>query len=235
MHLDFPLPILEGRLIRRYKRFFADIELLSGEIITAHCPNTGSMLSCSTAQSPVLVSHHESPTRKLKYTWEAVQVCDGWVGVNTMRTNSLVVRAIQLNDFPTFETYHTIRTEVPYGNLRSRIDVLLSGPDVPDCYIEIKNATLAYGEIAAFPDAVTTRGQKHLHELIAMVGQGFRAVMVYVVQRSECKRFQPADTIDPTYGTLLREANKAGVEMIAIQTQVTYQGMNLLNPIPVEL
>ena len=231
--MKLPALLLSGRLIKRYKRFLADVQLDTGEIVTAHCPNSGSMTGCNTPGAVVLLSVSDSPSRKLKYTWELVSVQGYWVGINTARPNSLVREAIESGVVKELQGYPTIRPEVPYGK-NSRIDLLLNGPGV-NCYVEVKNVTLKDGDNALFPDAVTTRGQKHLRELMEVVRNGARGVIFFVVQRGDCLSVSPADLIDPEYGRLLREAVRNGVEAIAYQALVTPEKIMLVRSLPIQL
>ena len=229
--MRLPAPLLSGRLIKRYKRFLADVQLDTGKIVTAHCPNSGSMTGCNTPGSEVLLSLSDNPSRKLKYTWELVSVQGYWVGINTARPNSLVREAIESGMVIELQGYPVIRPEVPYGK-NSRIDLLLSGSD-GYCYVEVKNVTLKEGDSALFPDAVTTRGQKHLRELMEVVRNGSRGVIFLVVQRGDCLSLSPADVIDPEYGRLLREAVRKGVEAVAYQALVTPEKILLVRPLPI--
>lgn len=223
-------PLIPGRLIRRYKRFLADIELDTGEIITAHCPNTGPMTGISIPGSEVQVSKSNNPKRKLSYTWEMIQIGSTWVGTNTAIPNRVVKLALAEQLFPELaDRYSQIRTEVPYGKDRkSRIDFLLSGNDdqLP-IYVEVKSVTLSNGKLALFPDTVTTRGQKHLQELIALVPKT-KAVMLYFINRGDCDRFAPSDTCDPQYGELLRIAVTQGVEILPYRFAISPQGISYL-------
>jgi len=225
-------PLLYGKLIRRYKRFFADILLDSGEEIVAHCPNTGPMTGVYIPGHRVLVSRSDSKTRTLPYTWEAIEVHDiqpTWVGVNTALPNRLIKAALTDKLFPTLGNYREIRGEVPYGlDKKSRIDFLLIGEDTaPPIYIEVKNTTWTKGEIALFPDTVTTRGQKHLRELTALLPQA-RSVMLYLINRGDCTHFAPGDSADPVYGKLLREAIAQGLEVMPCRFEVTPAGVRYL-------
>jgi sugar fermentation stimulation protein A len=225
-------PLLNGTLIKRYKRFFADILLDSGEEIVAHCPNTGPMTGIYIPGNRVLVSRSDSKTRKLPYTWEAIEVHDirpTWVGVNTALPNRLIKAALTDRLFPTLGHYSEIRGEVPYGlDKKSRIDFLLTGKDdAPPIYIEVKNTTWTKGEIALFPDTVTTRGQKHLWELTALLPQA-RSVMLYLINRDDCTQFAPGDSADPVYGQLLREAIAQGLEVLPCRFEVTPAGVRYL-------
>ena len=231
--MKLPQPLHSGTLIRRYKRFLADVELTTGEIVTAHCPNSGSMMGCALPGNPVLLSFNNSPHRKLHYTWELVKVNDLWVGINTGLPNKLTREAIENGIIRELTGYETIRPEVKYGE-NSRIDLLLSGaPGL--CYVEVKNVTLVKDDMALFPDAVTLRGQKHLRELMLMVQAGNRGVIFFVVQRGDACRLAPADAIDPEYGRLLRLAVKNGVEALAYQADVHPREIVLARPLPILL
>lgn len=227
-------PLTEGRLLRRYKRFLADVALADGTVVTAHCPNTGSMLGCQAAGSPVWLSAATNPARKLAWTWELVEALPGVrVGLHTGRSNALVREAIEAGLAPQLAGYPDIRPEVPYGQA-SRIDFLLTAPDRPPCYVEVKNVTAAAeGRIALFPDAVTARGAKHLDELAAQVGAGHRAVLVFCVQRADVAEVRPADAIDPHYGQRLRAAMAAGVEVIALGARVGVEEIRVERVLPV--
>ena len=233
--MQFDSPLFPGTLIQRYKRFFADIRLDSGEVVTAHCPNTGSMLGCKEPGSRVWISPADNPARKLRYTWELVEAApDVLVGVHTGRTNALVEEAIAAGIVAELSAYPAIRREVKFGRESSRIDLLLSGESLPDCYVEVKNVTAGVaGGIAIFPDAVSERGAKHLRELMHMVEQGHRAVIFYCVQRRDVQEVRPADEIDPVYGGTLREAIAAGVEALAYRADVSPEGILLVMPLPV--
>jgi sugar fermentation stimulation protein A len=229
--MKLPTPLHSGRLIRRYQRFLADVELPDGTRITVHCPNSGSMLGCSTPGSEVLLSSSASPARKHPFTWE-LAYCDGnWVGINTSRPNRLVHEGIEQGIITELQGYSVIQPEVRYG-VSSRIDLLLSRAE-ERCYVEVKSVTLVENGLARFPDSVTERGQKHLRELIAMVEQGHRAVNLFVVQRGDGERFAPADVIDPVYGRLLRLAAAAGVELLAYQAVATPSEIKLNRRLPI--
>ncbi len=223
--MRFDPPLLRGKLLRRYKRFFADVELDSGELVTAHCPNSGSMRGVAIEGQPIAISRSDNPKRKLKFSWELIQLDGAWVGVHTGRTNSFAEEAIAADQIPELLGYSRIRREVKYGEERSRIDLLLEADDRPDCYVEVKNVTLAEGPHALFPDSVTTRGQKHLRELMAMVAAGHRAVLLFWVNRADCVDVSPADAIDPEYGRLLRESLAAGVEILPYASSVSPEGV----------
>ena len=192
-------PLTQGRLIKRYKRFLADIELDTGEVITAHCPNTGPMTGISEPNSLVQVSKSDNPKRKLSYTWEMIQIGSTWVGTNTAIPNRVIKLALQQELLPELaDRYNTVRSEVPYGkDQKSRIDFLLTGEDnQPPIYVEVKSVTLSSNNLALFPDTVTTRGQKHLRELTDLVPET-NAVMIYFINRGDCDIFAPSDSCDP--------------------------------------
>ncbi len=216
--MKFPDPLIKGKLIKRYKRFMADVELENGDVVTAHCANSGSMLSVKEPGSEVWISPARNPDRKLKYTWELLRVGEAWVGVNTAHPNQIVFDAIEDGTIAELQGYESQRREVKYGK-NSRIDILLENPDGTKCYVEIKNVTmkrnLDRSEPAEFPDGVTARGVKHLIELSDMVAEGHRAVMVYLVQRDDCDGFNLARDIDPEYGAIYDKATAAGVEVLA--------------------
>ena len=232
--MRFPTPLLEGRLLRRYQRFLADVDTAAG-ILTAHCPNTGAMQGCAEPGMRVWLSPATNPARKLAWTWELVEALPGVVvGMHTGRSNALVREAIEAGRVPELAGYPAIRPEVKYGE-GSRIDLLLTAPGRPDCYVEVKNVTAAVaGHIGYFPDAVTTRGTKHLREMSAMVAAGHRAVLVFCVQRGDVECVRPADHIDPVYGRTLREALAAGVEVIALGATVSPAGIELERRLAVE-
>ncbi|MBP0019020.1 MAG: DNA/RNA nuclease SfsA [Cyanobacteria bacterium SBLK] len=230
MTLIYQYPPLEaGILIKRYKRFLADIELESGEIITAHCANTGPMIGLHDPGSLVQVSRSNNPKRKLPYTWEMISVNretkPTWVGVNTAMPNRIIKLALEQKLLPELVgRYDTIRTEVTCGReKKSRIDFLLSNRDT-SIYLEVKSATWAEGNTALFPDTVTTRGQKHLRELMGVLGST-KAGILYFINRGDCDRFAPGDRRDPVYGELLREAIAKGVEVFPYRFEITPQGI----------
>lgn len=231
--MKFNQPLIEGTLIKRYKRFLADVRLQTGETVTAHCPNSGSMKSVSQPGSPVMLSLSGNPKRKLKYTLELIRVSGNWVGINTVLPNRLVQEGIETSLIPELLGYSIIRREVNYGS-SSRIDLLLESA-ANKCYVEVKNVTLKVGDTAIFPDSVTRRGQKHLRELMAMVREEHRAVIFFLVQRGDCIQMAPADSIDPRYGELLREAHAGGVEILVYQARVSPQGIQITRRLPVIL
>ena len=223
--------LIRGTLIKRYKRFLADVRLESGDTVTAHCPNSGSMKACSEPGRPVYLSHHDNPKRKLKYTWEMIDMGSSLVGVNTNVPNKLVKSSIEAGMIPELAGYETVTPEVKVSD-HSRLDLVLSDPDKGRCYIEIKNCSLVDRGHAQFPDAVTERGLKHIHELESLLQQGNRCVMFYLIQRMDADRFSPADHIDPAYGKGLRQAAKQGVETLVYDTAITTQGIIIGNKVP---
>ncbi|MCB0220333.1 MAG: DNA/RNA nuclease SfsA [Chrysiogenetes bacterium] len=233
----FDQPLHQGRLIKRYKRFLADIELSSGELITAHCANTGPMTGCAEPGSAVLLTKSDNPARKLQYSLELIKVGRTWVGINTARPNAIVEDAIVSGAVKELKGYEGLRREVKYGRGgKSRIDILLEDEKHGRCWVEVKNTTLLTEPgMARFPDAVTTRGQKHLQELTDMAKAGDRAVIFFLVNRADAARMGPADEIDPVYGKLLRKALKAGVEALAYQVKNTKRGAQITGRLPVVL
>lgn len=227
-----PHPLLAGRLVRRYQRFFAEVELTDGRVVTAHTPNTGSMKQCAVAGHRVLLSTSANPARKLPYTWELVEVNGHWVDVNTQRANRVVEEGLRNGAIAPFAG-GTVRPEFPWGT--SRFDFLVERRD-ERVLLEVKNVTLCCEErVACFPDAVTERGQKHLRELLQAKSEGWRAAVLFLVQRGEATAFTPADAIDPEYGRLLREAVKGGVEALAYRTLVTPMEVKIDRALPVVL
>lgn len=230
--MKLPDTLLTGTLVRRYQRFLADVILDSGETVTVHCPNSGSMTGCAVPGSRVILSRSDRPGRKYPCTWELVEVGGCWIGVNTGITPALVREGIDSGVVTELQGYGTIRPEVRCGN--SRLDLLLSG-ERGNCWVEVKNVTLAERGMALFPDAVTERGQKHLTELMTLVRGGERGVIFFVVQRGDCRAMAPADRIDPRYGILLREAVGCGVEALAYLAEVSPAGVALATKLPVQL
>lgn len=219
--MDIGLPTLEGRFVKRYKRFFADVELPDGTLITAHCPNTGSLKGCLVEGARAVLRDSQDDKRKLRYVFQAIEVDGTLVNVDTALPNRVVHEAVTAGAIPELAGYDEARREVKYG-ANSRIDLLLSKKRSKKlCYVEVKNTTLAEGRLALFPDAVTERGRKHLGELANMVAEGHRAVQLFFVSRDDVRRFSPADDIDPAYGAALREAVEAGVEVLAYSARVT--------------
>lgn len=233
--MRFENPLLPGTLLRRYKRFLADVRLDDGRTVTALCPNTGSMKTCDTPGQPVLLSEHDIPTRKYRFTWEMIRQGRIWVGINTGHPNRVVYDAIVGGRVPELAGYGETRREVRFGRENSRVDLLLREGDRL-CYVEVKNVTMAAGgRVAAFPDAVTERGTKHLRELMHVVRQGHRAVIFYFLGRADCRSVRPADEIDPLYGVTLRRAIAAGVEPLAYRAVIRPHGIRLGGAVPVAI
>ena len=216
MHFDTPL--IPGTLLKRYKRFLADVRLEDGSVVTAHCPNSGSMKGYKDAGLKVRLSESSNPNRKLRYTWELVEDAGGdTIMIHAARANALVSEAIRNGIVTELQGYDTLRTEVKYGSRNSRVDLLLEqGND--KCFVEVKSVTLREGDALMFPDAVTTRGQKHLEELMEMRVQGHRAVLFFAVLREGGERFEAAAHIDPAYAALLTTARANGVEILVYRT-----------------
>ena len=227
-------PLIRGRLLRRYKRFLADVELESGETVTAHTANTGTMLGCSEPGRPGWLSHHDLPTRKLKYTLEMIEMPTALVGVNTGVPNRLVKAAARAGRISELGRPVEVAAEVKRGD--SRLDLLLRYDDGgPDALVEIKNCSLVEDGTAFFPDAVTERGKKHLEELTAIAEAGERAVIFILAQRGDAQRFSPADHIDPAWGKTLRHALRSGVELVAYRAEVTVEDIGIGRALPVAL
>jgi len=224
-------PLIPGTLISRYKRFLADVQLESGKIITAHCPNSGAMTGCSQPGRKVFISFHDDPRRKLKYTWQLIDMPTSLVGVNTMIPNRLVAQSIKQGRICDLRGYDDIFSEVKVGN-NSRIDLLLQNGERNRCYVEVKNCTLVENGQALFPDAVTSRGKKHLVELQGLVTLGYRCVMFYLIQRMDAQKFSPADEIDPVYGKELRKAVFNGVEILAYDVQIDHEQIRIHRKVP---
>ena len=233
--MQFPAPLIPATLIRRYKRFLADVMLPTGEAITAHVANPGAMTGLDAPGSNVWLSKSDNPKRKLPYSWELVEVDFGagteLVGVNTAHPNVLAGEAIRNNVIPDMVGYASIRREVKYGK-NSRIDFLLEDDGRPPCYVEIKNVHLMRSAgLAEFPDSVTARGAKHLDELVAMVAGGARAVMLYVIQIGSSERFALARDIDPAYGAAFDRARAAGVEALAWKCAISAEEIAVAEPV----
>jgi sugar fermentation stimulation protein A len=238
LRIDFPVALTPGRLIKRYKRFLSDIRLDdSGQIVTAHCVNTGRMTSCSTEGSRVwLLPAPEGSKRKLQWTWVMIEVGNERIaGVHTGYPNALVSGAIELGEIEALSGYSEVKREVKMSN-KSRVDVLLSGhPDKADCWVEVKNVSMVEDGVARFPDAPTARGKKHLEELVAKIQGGERGAMVYVVQRPDASHVEPADDVDPEYGKALRKAVEQGVEIYALRVKATPTFLETAEMLSVEL
>jgi sugar fermentation stimulation protein A len=235
--MRFAEPLIEGRLVERYKRFLADVDLASGERVTAHCANPGAMLGLKEPGSPVLLSRSDNPKRKLAYSWEFVEVAAGGgprqlVGINTSRPNHLVAEALREGRLAPFRDYTRVRPEVKYGR-NSRVDFLLERDGAPPCYLEVKNSHLMReAGFAEFPDCVAARSARHLDELADMVRAGARAALVYVIQM-RAERFDVARDIDPAYDAAFRDALAVGVETHAYVCRVSPEEVAIDHPIPV--
>ena len=230
--MKFEKPLIPGHLIQRYKRFLADVELDDGTVITAHCANPGSMLGLKDQGTRVWLSKSDNPKRKLAYSWELSEFDNAMIGINTSHPNRIVEEAILEGRIAELTGYETLRREVKYGK-NSRIDLLLQDEGKPDCYVEVKNVHLLREQgLAEFPDSVTKRGAKHLGELADMVKQGHRAVMLYLVQRTDANRFTLASDIDPAYAEAFQQATNAGVEAIVYMCAISHSEINLTHAIP---
>ena len=217
--MRFKSRLIRGTLVQRYKRFLADVRLANNQVVVAHCTNTGSMMGCKEPGSAVYISRSDNEKRKLLYTWELIKADNTWVGINTLHPNKLVPEAVESGVISELRGYDTIRREVKVS-AHTRLDLCLEGKR-GNCFVEIKNVTLAIDGTAAFPDAVSERGTKHLRELMRLKRQGHRAAIVFVIQRADCHTFRPADEIDSEYGKWLRRALKAGVEALPYRAKVT--------------
>lgn len=233
--MHFVSKLIKGRFVRRYKRFFVDVELPDGQVVTAHCPNTGSMQGVLIPGAAVYLSQSDDPKRKLRYTWEFVEIEGTFVGVNTQNPNRIVGEALISGDIPKLACFETVQAEVKYGTENSRIDYLLKDKEEQRCYVEVKNVHYAKIEngrkVAIFPDSETTRGVKHLHELMRVVDQGHRAVLVYCLQRSDCQALRFGVEFDPIYAKTAVQALKHGVEMLPYSCAITEQGITLYKPL----
>jgi sugar fermentation stimulation protein A len=233
-------PLQDGKILNRYKRFLADVELPDGRVVTAHCPNTGSMRGCWEPGAPVQLSYSDNPRRKLAWTLERVDMGGGWIGVHTGRTNPVIGEALGNCAIDGLSGYSELRTEAAYNSPGSsevsRFDFHLSGGEDPDVWIEVKNVTLWDAPCLRFPDAVTTRGRKHLEHLAEARRGGCRAVMIYALNRPEGRCFSPADEIDPAYGeTLRRVVREAEVEVLALRIHQDAASMSVGEPVEVVL
>jgi sugar fermentation stimulation protein A len=235
--MRFPTPLIPATLIRRYKRFLADVVLDSGEALTVHVANPGAMTGLSAPGARIFVSKSDNARRKLSHSWELVEADLGsgpeLVGVNTSYPNALVFEAITAKQIPELDGYSVVRREVRYGR-NCRIDFLLEGAHRPPCYLEVKNVHLMrQSRLAEFPDAVTARGAKHLDELVATAALGARTVMLFVIQIGSAERFTVARDIDPRYGQALDRARQSGVEALAWRCAVSRQAISVIRPVPI--
>jgi sugar fermentation stimulation protein A len=230
--MRLPQPLLRGRLVSRYKRFFADVLLDDGREVTAHCPNPGAMLGLNAPGLGVWLSASDNPKRKLAFTLEMVEDTGGLVGVNTMHPNRLVAEALANDAIPELTGYASVRPEVRYGEA-SRVDFLLESPDRPRCWLEIKNVHLSRTPgLAEFPDCVAARSTRHLRELQTMVAAGDRAVALFVIQRTNCERFTACRDLDPAFAAALDAASAAGVEVLCYDCRLETTGIAINRAIP---
>ncbi len=231
--MDFHTPLIRATLLRRYKRFLADVKLEDGREVTAHVANPGSMLGMKDEGMVVWLEPNGDPKRKLKYSWKLAEIGGAMVVVDTAMANVVVGAALRAGAIGKLAAYTDVRAEVKYGE-NSRIDFLLQGDGLPDCYVEVKSVTLSrQAGLAEFPDSVTKRGTKHLRELSAMVAEGHRAVMLYLVQRDDCDGFALAADIDVEYARAMVEARNADVEAMCFSTKPTAFGVNLVEELPI--
>ena len=235
--MRFPIPLVRGQLIARYKRFLADVAFEDGARITAACPNTGAMLGLVGPGRTVWLSCHAKPSRKYPYTWEMVEADLGagptLVGINPLHPNGIVAQAIAAGHIPTLAGYASLRREVRYG-AGCRIDVLLDGPGKPPCYVEVKNVHfMREGGRAEFPDSITARGAKQLSELTGVLRQGGRAIVVYLIQRADAHCLALADDIDPRYAAAFAAARDAGLEAIALRCRLSREAIDIEAEIPI--
>ncbi len=242
--MQFSPPLQSATLIKRYKRFLADVQLDDGNLLTIHCANTGAMTGCAVAGSRVWFSTSANPKRKYPHSWELTETAQSdWIAINTLRANQLAVEAINDGTIDELQGYSTLQTEVKYGQENSRIDILLTDSHLPNCYIEVKSVTLLNDPLQTnlvqkpltglgyFPDAVTVRGQKHLRELTEMAKNGHRAVLLFTVLHSGIEKVAVAHHIDANYSQLLTIAQKAGVEVLCYKAQLSPRGIQLISPI----
>lgn len=233
--MRFPTPLVRATLLRRYKRFLSDVVLEDGREVVAHCPNPGSMMGLARPGAVVWLEPNDDPRKKLGFGWRLEELEGGHMaGIDANLPNRIVAEALAEGRIPALRGYGTIRPEQRYGE-NSRIDFLLTEPGQPDAFVEVKNVHLRRaGDWAEFPDCVTARGTKHLHELARIAEGGGRAVMLYVVQRSDCARFRLAGDLDPAYARAFDAARAAGVEMLCHGTRITTEGVWLDAPLPVD-
>ncbi len=230
--LGFSETLVHGTLVKRYKRFLADVILDDGKKVTAHCTNSGSMKSCLEEGAEVFLTPVNDPTRKTKFTWEMIKINESWVGINTGNPNKLAYEAIKAGAIPGLTDFTHVQREVKFGD--SRFDIFAENDSVK-CFIEVKNVTLKEGKYALFPDAVTVRGQKHLKTLLEVMENGKRAVMLYIIQRTDVEIFAPATEIDPQYSKILKFALNEGVEIVPLQVNVTPERLTIERILPFEI
>jgi sugar fermentation stimulation protein A len=227
--MNFKQPLIKGKLIRRYKRFLADVELENGDVVIAHCTNSGSMKSCIEAGAPVYLTPVNDPKRKTRFTWEMIYINNSWIGINTSIPNLLAYEWIRDGKIDGLKGYTTVKREVKFGD--SRFDIYAEN-EHERCFVEVKNVTMKEGNTALFPDAVTSRGRKHLETLAKVKQEGIRAVMLYVIQRMDVEAFGTANHIDPDYADTLARVYKQGVEIIPVQVKVTPRNIDFWQILP---
>lgn len=234
--MRFQTPLVPATLIRRYKRFLADVVLDDGREVVAHCANPGAMTGLSTPGARIWLEPNDDVRKKLRFGWRLLELGGShWAGIDTMVPNRVVGEALEAGDIAALSAYRGVRAEVPYGKA-SRVDFLLSEAGLPDAYVEVKNVHLSRKEgLAEFPDSPTARGAKHLVELADMVAQGHRAVMFYLVQRTDCVRFRLAGDVDPKYSAAFAEAAQAGVEVLCYDTVISIEGVALGRRLEVQI
>ncbi|SEN21044.1 DNA/RNA nuclease SfsA [Palleronia pelagia] len=232
--MRFQTPLVRARLVRRWNRFLSEATLEDGTLVRAHCPNPGTMMGLNAPGTPIWLEPNDDPKRKLKYGWRLVELGDGeWSGIDTAVPNRVVGEALRAGRIAELAAYQGVKPEVKYGQ-KSRVDFLLSQSGLPDAYVEVKNVHLRRnGDLAEFPDCVTARGARHLDELADMVRQGHRAVMLYLVQRTDCAAFDLARDLDPGYGAAFDRARAAGVEAICYDTAISTAAITLRRPLPI--
>lgn len=231
--MKFEQPLQSATLLKRYKRFLADVVTPNGEEFTLHCANTGAMTGCATPGDTVWYSTSANAKRKYPHSWELIQTkTDDWICVNTLRANGIIADAIEAGNIPELSEYDEIKREVKYGNENSRIDILLKSNHKVDCYIEVKSVTLLDNGMGYFPDAKTERGQKHLRELTAIAKLGLRAVLFYAVPHTGIMEVTVAKEIDPNYASLLKEASDAGVEILCYRINISEYNLTIGQQLP---
>jgi len=231
--MDYTQPLIRATLMRRYKRFLADVTLPDGSAATAHCANPGAMTGLATPGTVVWLEPNNDPKRKLRYSWKLAEIGGAFIGIDTALPNKVVGEALRAGAVPELAGYTSVRAEVKYG-ANSRVDFLLTATGLPDCYVEVKSANLSrVAGLVEFPDAVTARGAKHMAELAAMAVAGKRAVLLYLVQRSDSSEFAIASDIDPTYADAARAAHMAGVEVLCYRARLTLKGASFGEALPI--
>jgi len=231
--MDYAQPLIRATLVKRYKRFLADVTLPDGSTATAHCANPGAMTGLAEPGTVAWLEPNNDPKRKLRYSWKLAEISGAYIGIDTALPNKVVGAALRARAVPELAGYTSVRAEVKYG-INSRVDFLLTAPGLPDCYVEVKSANLSrVAGLVEFPDTVTTRGARHMAELAAMAAAGHRAVVLYLVQRSDSREFAVASDIDPTYAEAARSAHKAGVAALCYRATLTLKGASFGEALPI--